>query len=205
MVCHQHRRGVAQLCDVLWFHNVSLWGSISALTCGCVAVRSSWPFLMAFLTCTRAWFWLSGIRPFSENFEGFCLGLFGFFPTASNVWWVHRGCVLQSYHTAGVVERDWTSYMVMELLCPSTVSSQRCLILLPVVSARFWSVLGYLPFIWFGGCTGIEVTHSCRLSSRADWKYWCFCVSLSAASSFNGGQEKWDRWQKLSRALWCLT
>lgn len=75
-----------------------------------------------------------------------------------------------------------------------------------MVSARLWSVLGYLPFTWCVECTGLhmKVTLSCRLSSRADWKYCCFCVSLSAAPSFNG-QEKWDRCQKLGRAVWCLT
>lgn len=116
------RRGVAQMCGVLWFCSVSGWGSISALTCGCVAITGSRPFLyvhvFGFQASDNFWeFW--GIKQhflIAKNCpQVFCLSLFGFFPAASNVWWEHR-----AYNC--VVERDWTSFVVMELLCHSTVS-----------------------------------------------------------------------------------
>lgn len=64
-------------CSFVWCAVVSLWGSISALTCG--ALRGSWPFLLTFLPCARACFWLSGSRSFSQSFEGFLLGFVWFF------------------------------------------------------------------------------------------------------------------------------
>lgn len=142
------RRGVAQLYGVLWFCSVSVWGSVSALTCGCVAIRGSWPFLRVHV------FGFQSSDHFLRVLRVFCLGCLVVFLLPQMYGESTEGMF---YHTAGVVERDWTSYMVMEFLCRSTVSSRRCPILLPMLSVRLWCVLGYLPFVWFGGCTGIEV------------------------------------------------
>lgn len=154
-VCHQQGRGVAQLCDLLWFCSVSLWGAISAFTCGCFAVRGSWPFL----TRARAYCWLSGIRSFSE----FC--------------WIfyHLKCVCGE-SVEGVfcnftrqlvqLRERLNILMVMEPLCLSAVFSKRRLILLPMVSPRLWSDLGCLP-----------VDHSLSLRDLEDVHLSDFCAA----------------------------
>lgn len=112
---------------------------------------SCWPFLHACIAC----FLLSGIWS-SESFEIFLPGFVVFFPYCFK-------CMVRAQSVCfAILPYSWCSWERLNILHSNGVTSQKYPILLPSVSARLWSVLGYLPFTWFGGCTGIEVTLSCR-------------------------------------------
>lgn len=117
------------------------------------AVRlSCWPFLRACIAC----FLLSGFWSSSESSEIFLPGFVCFFPYCFK-------CMVRAQRVCfAILPYSWCSWERLNILYSNGVtSSQKYPILLPSVSARLWSVLRYLPFTWFGGCTDIEVILSC--------------------------------------------